>query len=65
MKTNPGTVANQRNVQEISPEEPSSVKKQKIDIGDTWVGLGKAGQLDIALIKKPGIVNRNIFITLA
>ena len=66
VKTNPGTVAEAKEMyKQFHQKNPSSVKKQKIDFGDTWIGLGKLGQLDIALVKKPETINRNIFTTLA
>ena len=55
VKTNPGTVAEAKEMyKQFHQKNPSSVKKQKIDIGDTWVGLGKAWSIGYRSGKETG-----------
>ena len=55
VRTNPGTVAEAKEMyKKFHQKNPSSVKKQKIDIGDTWVGLGKAWSIGYRSGKETG-----------
>ena len=55
VKTNPGTVAEAKEMyKQFHQKNPSSVKKQKIDFGDTWIGLGKAWSIGYRSGKETG-----------
>jgi hypothetical protein len=55
VRTNPGTVAEAKEMyKQFHQKNPSSVKKQKIDFGDTWIGLGKAWSIGYRSGKETG-----------
>tara|TARA_Y100000114_G_scaffold6645_1_gene5340 strand:- start:415 stop:1857 length:1443 start_codon:yes stop_codon:yes gene_type:complete len=59
VRTNPGTVAEAKEMyKKFHQKNPSHVKKKKIDIGDTWVGLGKAWSIGYRSGKETGDSNQ-------
>lgn len=55
VRTNPGTVTEAKEMyKKFHQKNPTSVEKQKIDIGDTWVGLGKAWSIGYRSPKETG-----------